>query len=378
MVDSSLRTPARTPGRPGIAALWRPSLVVAALYIVWLAVMIVSRGYTAFDFIHLGTVWGEHKASGTWGYDGQFYYQIARDPLHAYRFMDNAPYRYQRILYPLLVFALSLGNGALVPYMLLLVNLLAVVGSVEIVARILKKRGMLPWFSLALGLYFGQFAGLTFDTSEPLMVFWLCLGVWLMQDKRYWLGALSMGLAALTRETAVLFPVCYGVVFLLQRRWREILPLVVLGGLPILLWLAAIQWLFGQSGLGFSPPFERVPFGGIWYFANTPRKFWLLLLLMLLPMLANCLQVAWECWKRRWSPLLLIWIVNLLMIVFLSHFSYIELISCSRISLGLICASVLYAAYNKNRLLLWFTHFYTLTCLIYMAGILLRWPAFIG
>lgn len=378
MLTSPLHRSTKVSARSEVLVAWWPAFIVAALYILWIALLVILRGYTVLDFVHLGTVWSEHKASGTWGYDGQFYYQLARDPWHAYQFMDNAPYRYQRILYPLLVFVFSLGNAALVPYCMLLFNGIAIVASVAIVAHILQKHQVSHWFGLALGLYFGQLAAFTFDTAEPFMVFLLCLGIWFLQEKRVWLGALFMGLAALTRDTAVFFPLAYGVVFLFQRRWRDIIPIALLGGLPLLLWLGTIVLIFGKTGLGFTPSFEHIPFAGITYFANAPRKFWLLLLLMFLPTLVNCLLVGWEIWKRRWSPLLLAWIINLLSIVFLSHYSYIELISCSRISLGLVLAGVMYAAYSKKRLLLWSTHFYTLTCLVYIAGTLLRWPAFIG
>src|SRR6185437_14839453 len=108
---------------------------------------------------HLGTIWANHDPAGTWGYDGQFYYQIAHSPLHAGQYMDNAPFRYQHIFYPLVVGVLCLGQVALIPFMLLLVNILSVVLSVELLARLLAKAGFSPWFALALGLYFGQGTG---------------------------------------------------------------------------------------------------------------------------------------------------------------------------------------------------------------------------
>jgi hypothetical protein len=49
------------------------------------------------------------------GYDGQFYYRLALDPFTKARFgygiaLDDAPYRQQRILYPLFVRILALGQ----------------------------------------------------------------------------------------------------------------------------------------------------------------------------------------------------------------------------------------------------------------------------
>src|SRR5579883_1998413 len=142
-----------------LSIMVRPSLVVAVLSVALIGVVAITNHYSALDFVHLGTVWANHDKSGTWGYDGQFYYQIARSPLQAYQYMDNAPFREQHILYPLVVGALSFGQSGLIPYMLLLVNVVSVVLTVEIVARLLVKYEFSPWFSLAIGLYFGQAAG---------------------------------------------------------------------------------------------------------------------------------------------------------------------------------------------------------------------------
>src|SRR3990172_6865503 len=62
------------------------------------------------------------------GYDGQFYYRLALDPLtiertaHGIR-LDNPPYRQQRILYPVL--AWLVGRVIPVPWAMLLVNYIA-------------------------------------------------------------------------------------------------------------------------------------------------------------------------------------------------------------------------------------------------------------
>src|SRR5579885_3744182 len=126
--------PARLAFPEPVTLLIRPSVVVGLIYLLLLGFFVLARHYSAMDFVHLGTVWGAHNKSGTWGYDGQFYYQIARNPLGAARYMDNAPYRYQHLLYPLLAWLLSFGQVPLVPYTLLLINLLSIIGSVEIVS----------------------------------------------------------------------------------------------------------------------------------------------------------------------------------------------------------------------------------------------------
>src|SRR5258708_11482894 len=101
-----------------IFILFRPSVLVWLIYLLLLGCFGIVHHYTVFDFIHLGTVWGAHNPKGTWGYDGQFYYQIARNPLSAAHYMDSAAYRYQHLLYGLLAWALSFGQIPLIPYAL--------------------------------------------------------------------------------------------------------------------------------------------------------------------------------------------------------------------------------------------------------------------
>src|SRR4029450_2597304 len=61
------------------------------------------------------------------GYDGQFYYFLAADPVHGKDYMDAPGIIYSRIGYPITARALSGGNPVLVPYMMVLVNILAAV-----------------------------------------------------------------------------------------------------------------------------------------------------------------------------------------------------------------------------------------------------------
>jgi hypothetical protein len=377
-----------TPDRPAQAdqvpsqqlrlAFFRPSLLVGLVHLLLLGFFMIVRHESVFDFIHLGTVWGSHIASGTWGYDGQFYYQIARNPLGAAQYMDNAPYRYQHLLYPLLTWLLSFGQTPLVPYVLLLINLVAIIGSVEIVSRLLSKNGLSPWFSLALGLYYGMAVGLTFDTTEPFTCVLLCLGFWSLEKKHWVLAALWMGLATISREIAVLFPLCLAVAFLWHRRWKEAFSFIGLSVLPLPIFFGALALIFGRTGLTFSPPFEHIPFAGIFDFRHTPHKFWLLVLVMLLPTLMSLGFLAWDLMHRRFNQMTLVWAANLAMLVFLSHSSYAELVSCGRISIVAILAGVLYGIKTRNKTLLWALQIYACTFIVYFIGTLLHLDSFIA
>lgn len=361
----------------------RPSVVVAFIYIAFIALVAIANHYSALDFVHLGTIWANHNKSGTWGYDGQFYYQLAHNPLQAYQYMDNAPFREQHILYPLVVGALSFGQTAIIPYMLLLVNIVAVIWTVELVARLLVKYEFSPWFSLAIGLYFGQAAGVLFDTAEPFTYFLVCLGVWFVLEKAQFIpAAILMGLSTLSREIAVLFPLGYAGFLFLSRKWQACSHFLLFGVVPLFAWLLCLRLLFGQTGLTFTQPFEHVPFAGI--FAHYQgiaglKKFALLIILMFVPTLAGWVLLLVELVRRKfWHPMYFILLANLTMITLMNHHSYDELISCGRIATGIVLAVLFYGMITKNKYVLWAAQFYTFTFVVLMAGTLLHLPSFIA
>jgi len=259
----------------------------------------------------------------------------------------------------------------------LFVNWLSIVLSVELVARLLKKRGLSPWFSLAMGLYFGQAAALTFDSAEPFTYLLVCVGLVLLDEQDLPWAALLMGLAALSRETAVLFPVGYAGYFLWRRQWKEVVCFTTLGILPLIAWFVILYLIFGKTGLTFTPPFEHTPFAGFLYYAHTPRKFWLLLLLMILPMLGGWLLAGTGLVRRHVGQVLLIWLANLVLVTFISHYSTNDLISCGRIATGLVLAGLLYGIMTQNKYVLWLSQWHAFTFLFFVVGISLHIASFI-
>lgn len=350
--------------------LWRPSVVVACAYLVFLAYFTLSHHYQLIDYVHIGTRLSLHNPHGTNGYDGQLYYYIARDPLHAYQYLDNPPYRYQRILYGLVVYVLSLGNVSLIPFAMLFVNFLSIVLSVEIVSRLLARRNLSPWFSLALGFYFGQTAALLFDTAEPLAILLLCAGLWCLEDEHVTAAAIFMGLAALTRETTILFPLIYTIAFLWQRRWSGALRFLVLAILPLVAWYIIIWIIFGKLGAAAAPPFEHIPFGGIFAYFSQYRYFWSLVALILIPTIGGWVFAGREAFRQNWrNSAFFIWVLNLILVTFLSATSYEDYVSCGRISTTLILATFLYAWSSKDKRILWATQYYLLTVPLYVIGL---------
>jgi hypothetical protein len=65
-----------------------------------------------------------------YGYDGQFFYRLAINPADfahtAYGITVDQPYRFMRIGYPVMTWLVSAGQRALVPWMLVAVNVAAI------------------------------------------------------------------------------------------------------------------------------------------------------------------------------------------------------------------------------------------------------------
>ncbi|GAC1564738.1 MAG: hypothetical protein NVS3B14_00340 [Ktedonobacteraceae bacterium] len=353
----------------------RPALVVACLYVLLIGLDALIHHHDVLFYVHIGPRFALHIPHAAPGYDGQFYYQIARNLFHAAPFLDKPAYRYQRILYPLLVAVLSLGQASLIPYMLLLVNFVSSVLGTELFARLLIKENLSPWYSLAFGLYFGQATAFIFDLTEPLTYFLICLGIFLVFQKRPTTAAICMGLAVLSRETAILFPLGYIVLYFFQKCVQDVLRFLLLAIVPTIAWYIAVGLLFHETGLTSAPPFEIIPFQGLFYFAHDPFRFVPLIILMFIPTLLSCFLLLKECLQHRWkSASWLIWLFNLVLVTNMSRLSYVELVSAGRLSTGLMLAMLLHGLYTRNRTILRASQIYALTFPIYAIGILVFFP----
>src|SRR5690606_15507377 len=106
--------------------------------------------------------------TGTEGYDGQFVYYIARDPGDAERFLDVPAYRFQRILLPILGRVLAFGQNDLLPWSLLLVNLVALAAGTYTLEHLLEQYGTSRWYALGYGLSLPALGAARLSLPEPL------------------------------------------------------------------------------------------------------------------------------------------------------------------------------------------------------------------
>lgn len=181
------------------------------------------------------------------GYDGQFYYRLAVEPwpsasaAHGVTF-DAAPWRAQRILYPVLAWAVSFGNAALVPVALVAVNLMAV-GVVAGMAVALRDAVKLPlWFPFAVALWPGFVVTIMNDTTELVPQALVMAALWAWASGRTALFAVFAGLAPLAREVTILVPAGFflwsAAGWLRDRTWPSFARVIVCGLalLPFLVW----------------------------------------------------------------------------------------------------------------------------------------------
>ncbi len=290
------------------------------------------------------------------GYDGEFFYYLALDPVNARYYMDVSTYRYTRILYPMLARTLALGRPALIPWTLWLINWLAIAGGALAVAAWLKRHGFSPWFALVYGLYPGLIVVLQRDLSEALGYGLAAAAIYVFDfgpGRRQLLAAGIFALAALTRETTAVFALVYAGAVLFGGGPRPALPqrgrviaaalfaAIALG--PLALYkLFLLAWLGAGHDIGI--PLAHLPFEGLWY-----RRYWSIpgqteeVRTVVFPGLIAGGVAAYALWRRRsFAPPVFALFVNvLLFIVFLQADAYIDISASSRVTMGVVLAALL-------------------------------------
>lgn len=162
-----------------------------------------------------------------YGYDGQFYYLLALNPFATHPALAGAhfdlpAYRAQRILYPLLTWALSLGGRpALVPWMLVAINLAAIVAIGALGAKLAQRLGVAPLWGVTLAFYPGLLVSLMGDLAEPLAMACALGGLLCALDRRWGWTALLLSLAVLGRETTALLAIALLAVALMEGFFTE-------------------------------------------------------------------------------------------------------------------------------------------------------------
>ena len=265
----------RTEPRSWLADAWLPIAIVVLGYALIVFVTLRAFDYNPSGPIRIGDLlpadrfWtAETRVEPGVGYDGQWFFNIAHDPLlrasDPESFLDSPAYRYARILYPTLAWVFALGQPAALPWSLLAVNLLAVLGGSIACYDLLRQLGGSRW--LVLGYAFSPpiLIGVTAMLAEPTSFALVAAGLALALRGRHWTAGAVLALAVLAREPSLLVPLGLGMYALARWDWKRgaayLAPLAVPIGWHVWIWAKLGAFPSAQSPTNFG-----VPFGGAYY-----------------------------------------------------------------------------------------------------------------
>ncbi len=343
--------------------LLSPAVLVFVIAALIVAGVTLHAGGDPLVLARLGTRFSQGDPSGTEGYDGQFVYYIAihPDPALVAPFLDVPAYRYQRILLPVLAHLLSFGNPSAVPWVLVIIEILALAAGTWIVGALLSGWGASRWYALVYGLYAGYLLAVLVDLPEPLAYGLVAGGIAALESRHNVLGWFLLGLSVFAKEVTILFVGAAIFAYLAQKRPREAFWLALIGILPYLVFQVWLWKVFGQPGIGsggaMATQFEWIPYMGLWRIGQFSLVYLAAMSIVFVP--AVVLPSLWGIWKsvRTWflgeknlivSGLFL----NSLIIAFTPFSTFRETGGILRLACGLVLAVVLFAGrYQQKRVL---------------------------
>jgi hypothetical protein len=203
----------------------------------------------------------------TGGYDGQYYYAIARAPWQRHESdTDDAPIRQARILYPAVCWLFSGGGN---PYALLwvmpLVNLLAIGGLAWIGAAWAMRQGWNAWWGCLLPLAVNAGLPALRDLTDPVAILGACglLFAWLTH-KRWWILTVWAVAALFAREQSVAIVLIILGVALWHGRIRTVLGLAAVM-LCWFAWILTLRQMYDEWPFLPSAGNTDIPFAGMLY-----------------------------------------------------------------------------------------------------------------
>jgi hypothetical protein len=348
-------------------ALQRSVLLVTLLTLIissGLCLFVLARhGGDAVAFAYEGTMFtdlvdGRHNPDGTIGYDGQFVYYIARDGFAATPFVDSPSFRFQRIFYPLLGRALALGNPALVPWSLLLINVVAhAAGAGLLAALLVRHKAPVLLAALVYALWIGVLLSVRLTLTEVLC-FALGMGALLLYERqgRLWAVIALLLCATLTKELGLIFAGALALhAFASGRRGRALL----LGGLPLaglVAWWAALRVIFGSlpTDVPAAQGISLLPFGGLLAAEADTAELAMLVMWLALPTLLLLALALWRLWRTRALTLALALVIAAAGFVFtIPAVSWSDPVAAYRVATPIVIGGLLFVAEAYPRRLAW-------------------------
>ena len=215
------------------ARIYLPLAIVLVFTLGWL--FFYLKDNTVYNFILIGSEFiklsdkskiinaqAKYTIEGA-GYDGQFYYYLALDPINAHYYMDgldSSSYRYTRILYPVFARIFSFGRADYIPYLLIVINIISICLGTYFLSHWFLKNNLSPYWSLIYGLYPGLHIALKRDLVEPLAYTLIIMATYTFYSRirfRQIVSSMLFACALLTKEITILFPLVYGFFLILKK-----------------------------------------------------------------------------------------------------------------------------------------------------------------
>jgi hypothetical protein len=248
------------------------SAAIAIAYFCAILPVLIQRDFDASIFIGAGDKFVDPAKVASpvvirkndAGYDGQFYYRLALAPFslqpQAFGVAFDAPaYRMRRIGYPLLAWALSVGEAKWVPATLVLVNLLGLAAIAFFSWRVSVRLGLPRQTAWLVVLWPGFIVTLMHDTTEIVATALLLAALDSYFARRMLRFGVLAAVATLTREVAIL-ALAGILIFETIRFWRDgftreagLRVLICAASLvPFLLWNQTLNILWDDPQAGIA------------------------------------------------------------------------------------------------------------------------------
>ena len=357
--------------------LLTPTFAVVIVCLLYVTAVLISAQGDPLAFAALGTRFSQGDPRGSEGYDGQFAYQIALRPLHAAPYLDVPAYRYQRLLYPMLARLLALGQPEAIPWTLILANVAAIALGTWATERLLLHFGVSRWYALSYGLYGSQLLALRTDLNEPwAQALVQCAMLAWAKDRRP-AAICAFSLAALTKETTLIFLAAYILYSLKKRMWRSSIGLCA-AALPFVMYQALLWARFGNTAIGSgganATPFSLVPLGGWLAIVHANLVAFLLISLIVVPMsvlpaIAGIALSLRDLLQGKDHPITYSLLLNALIILFLPASTFREPAAMVRLTQALSASMVVYGGLRRSTRVLAYSMLWIATNVLLFKGV---------
>jgi hypothetical protein len=273
----------------------------------------------------------DHPNSG--GYDGQFYAQMAVEPLLRTaaidRALDDPPYRAHRILFSWIAYAAGFGRPGAILQAAALENVvvwLLLAGLLWYWIPPKSGRAFVLWAGTLLA--HGTLMSVRYALPDGLSLLLIALSVLAMECGRPIVAGAVLGLATLARETAILAGVMLIRLVLINRRrgWRQAAWAAGLAILPLAVWLDYLRSIYRGRTLAGGGHIT-MPFSGLasditsvvrqlsdWSSAALRDD-----ALALVAFLTQAIWIVWRLSRRRETPAWTLVAAAFLLLALLAH-----------------------------------------------------------